>query len=135
VNKLDVPEADDKTILDNSLVWWVQESGFSTHDPISMPIVTAGSAGGYFKTGYAVDYRRLGGSKWNNAEYPGILYAQWLANVLQSMGVPKSEYHLNPTDKGYGVNWRQPDWGGNTAQLWPDSVFNMADDKLPFITT
>ena len=133
VSKLDVEEADGKTYLDNSLVWWTQESGFSTHAPVSMPIVTAGSAAGYFKTGYAVDYRRLESKKWNNMECPGILYAQWLANVAQSMGLTPQEYHLADTDKGYGNGWRQPDWAGPTDALWPARLFDMADSKLPFI--
>lgn len=128
VTKLDVEEADGKTYLDNSLVWWTQESGYSTHSPMSMPIVTAGSAAGYFKTGYSVDYRRL-----NNPEAAGILYAQWLANIAMAMGVPASEYHLAPTDKGYGNGWRQPNFAGNGATNWPDRLFAMADDKLPFI--
>ena len=32
----------------------------STHDPLSLPIVTAGSAAGFFRTGQSLDYRRVG---------------------------------------------------------------------------
>lgn len=131
-NKLDIEEADGKTYLDNTLVWWGQESGFSTHDPVSLPIVTAGGASGYFKTGYSVDYRRQGGAKWGNMESPGIVYNQWLANVLMSMGIQRSEYAMFG-DKGYASNYRDPGWGGNTTELWPDRLFNMADSPLPFL--
>lgn len=131
-NKLDIEEADGKTYLDNTLLWWGQESGFSTHDPISMPIVTAGGAGDYFKTGYVVDYRRLNGPRWANQEYTGIVYNQWLANVLMAMGVPRSEYAMFD-DKGYASNYRE-NWGGTASEMWPDRLFNMADNPLPFLT-
>ena len=51
VNKLDIEETDGVTYLDNSLVWWTQESGSTTHDSVSMPVVTAGSAAGVLETG------------------------------------------------------------------------------------
>ncbi len=131
VTKLDVEEADGRTYLDNSLIWWVQESGFSTHDPISMPIVTAGSAAGFFETGKALDYRRLNGTKWNGREYTGLLYGQWLANVCMAMGLSKADYQITPNDKGYSNGWRQPSYAGKGPEMWPDALFSMADDPLP----
>jgi hypothetical protein len=132
-SKLDaVEEAEGRTYLDNSLVCWSQESGFSTHDPISLPIVTFGSASGYFKTGYSVDYRNLNGAKWGNTETGGILYNQWLANVLQAMGIQRSEYGMFG-DKGYGSNYREANWNGDTAKIWPTRLNNIADDPLPFL--
>src|SRR5687768_15032081 len=38
--RLDVEEADGHSYLDNTLLVWSQESGMSTHDPLSIPIVT-----------------------------------------------------------------------------------------------
>ena len=52
---LDVPELGDKTLLDNSLVYWGNELGFN-HIGYSVPCILAGSAGGYLKTGRYLDY-------------------------------------------------------------------------------
>jgi hypothetical protein len=60
IARLDVEEAPGITYLDNSLLVWSQESGMSTHNSVSLPIVSAGSAGGYLKTGRFIDYRRFG---------------------------------------------------------------------------
>ena len=58
--KLDVEEANGRTFLDNTLISWSQESGFNTHESCGTPLVTAGSAGGYFKTGTFFNYRNTG---------------------------------------------------------------------------
>jgi hypothetical protein len=42
--KLDQPELDGSTYLDNSLLAWSIESGTETHSPVGMPLVTMGSA-------------------------------------------------------------------------------------------
>ena len=47
------------TLLDHSLVAWGQESGNVTHFAFSMPVITAGAAGGAIKTGSYCDYRNL----------------------------------------------------------------------------
>jgi hypothetical protein len=101
-NKLDVEEANGKTYLDNTLLQWSQESGPSTHEPISTPIITAGSAAGFLKTGVYADYRRrTAPSLGHTNEIPwqdltvGVLYNRWLGTVLQSMGVPPSELQRN----------------------------------------
>jgi len=130
VSKLDIEESNGKTFLDNSLVMWTQESGPSTHDPIGLPVVTAGNAAGYFKTGNYADYRRLGRDKWTDF-YPGVLYNQWLANVLQSMGIPRSEFERNG-QPGYGASLTEAMYGDPDA-LWPERLRRGASDLLPFI--
>jgi hypothetical protein len=56
VAKLDVFQEGDGTVLDNSAVVWFQEaSDGCAHNLNNLPIVQIGSAGGYFKTGCAVN--------------------------------------------------------------------------------
>lgn len=132
VSKLEQePEGEGRTFLDNTLVAWSQESGFSTHDPFSIPIVTAGSAGDWFKTGLYADFRRLGGPTWSE-HAPGVLYNQWLANVLLSMGVPRSEFE-SPGEQGYGYH-NEENVYGPAQELWPHRLRSIASDPLPLIT-
>ncbi len=132
--KLDVEEDNGLTVLDNSLLMWSQESGIMTHDSDSMPVVTAGSAAGYFETGQFLDYRdrtnmALTGDPWTPVVYekrPGIAYNRWLANVLQSMNIGPEEYGTTG-DAGYGVVHNE-----NTT-AWPDRIYEDADDPLPHL--
>src|SRR5262245_17320650 len=97
--KLDaVADGDGSTLLDAAFMHWTHESGPYTHDAVSMPVLTAGSAGGFFKTGNYLDYRDLtnvahimeyGGTE---ITHSGLSYNQWLGGVLQGMGLPPSEY-------------------------------------------
>lgn len=141
--RLDVEEADGLTYLDNALLVWSQESGFSTHDPISMPVVTAGSAAGYFRTGMSVDYRRMDNedSRFQplvkgETTYAGILYNQFLATVMQAMGMAPSEFELWG-HKGYGVPFVEaPGTALPVAEHYQNTssrYYTMASDVLPFL--
>jgi len=140
ISKLDVPEADGKTYLDNTLVQWTQESGFETHDGRTLPVVTAGSAAGFLKTGNVIDFRNREfqmPSGWAlPAQYgtirPGVLYNQYLGTVLQAMGVPPSEYERNGM-KGYGSQYLNPDWGAEAKRQYPDRLRADASAILPFL--
>ncbi|MEI9952443.1 MAG: DUF1552 domain-containing protein [Pseudomonadota bacterium] len=51
-----IPEGDGTTLLDNSAAIWFQEvSDGAARNLNNLPIIQAGSAGGYFKTGWAVN--------------------------------------------------------------------------------
>jgi len=51
-----VPEADGTTVLDASAAVWFQEmSDGNAHNLNNLPIIQAGGAGGYFKTGWTVN--------------------------------------------------------------------------------
>jgi hypothetical protein len=142
VARLDVEEAPGVTYLDNSLVVWTQESGMETHGSVSIPVVTFGSAGGRLNTGLLCDYRRTtnAASTYDpgagGKQVLGLLYSQWLATVLQTMGVPPSEFE-RWGHKGYGVPFiTEEDWTppfgkhyGNTSSRY----FQMASDYLPFL--
>jgi len=130
-NKLNVEEANGKTYLDNTLIMWSQESGESTHDPVGLPIVTAGGAAGYLKTGNYVDYRAVNSNrKWRD-QFAGILYNQWLATVLQAMGVPPSEFESGGL-KGYGSQYSDNAYG-DPKTMWPDRLRTDASKIVPFL--
>ncbi len=141
--RLDVEEAPGVTYLDNSLVVWSQESGMETHGSVSIPIVTFGSAGGFFDTGKLVDFRRMTNknSEWDpgagGKQVLGVLYSQWLATVLQSMGVPPSEYE-RWDHKGYGVPYLGTvGWGPPYKSHYTDTssrYFADASKILPLVT-
>jgi hypothetical protein len=139
VNKLDTEEANGKTYLDATLVQWSQESGPSTHDPISTPVITAGSAAGYLNTGLYADYRRknapsLGHTNekpWQDLQV-GVLYSRWLATALQAMGVPPSEFERNGK-RGYGQTYTDTYYG--KQDYWPQRLFDDASSPLPFLKT
>ncbi len=148
--KLDqLDEGNGTSVLDNTLMVWSQECGMATHDSYSIPIVTFGSAAGYFNTGLYVDYRKVGesGAAITNgvpgySSNCGLLYSQWLANVLQAMGVTRAEFELwkdsqGQTAHGYGTpyltaeSWEPPyvkHYGSSTSPY-----FKMASDALPFL--
>jgi hypothetical protein len=149
VEGLDVEEESGQTYLDRSLVYWAMESGDRTHTNFSVPIVTAGAAGGFFETGRYVDFRNRANdrlvSESDPERYPGILMNRFLGNVLQSVGVPPDVYHrelqtvqpeayANGT-RGYGVReyhphnfWRRVDL---ERQIWPSHHFEDGDGLLP----
>jgi hypothetical protein len=136
IERLDAIDAGDGgRLLDKGLVMWSQESGPETHFSDSTPVITAGSAGGYFNTGHYFDLRNraaqeLHGYKSNpelaGTRKPGILYNQWLSNVLQSMGMRPSEFHrAHPKGwAGYG-HARIDDPAKHPARLSND-----ANDKI-----
>lgn len=130
ISKLDVEETNGKTFLDNTLVMWSQESGPSTHDPVGIPVVTAGSAAGFLRTGNYLDYRRTTGPKWGQFS-PGVLYNQWLGTVLQAMGVPPSEYERDGA-RGYGL-YHEENTYGDARSLWPHRLREKGSEVLPFL--
>ena len=152
--KLDeVSMEDGSTLLDNSLLMLTNESGQLTHHSscLHYPVVMAGSAGGYFKTGMFVDFsdqtkiyphfeKMIAERPGITPEGPGLYYQQFLANALMSMGIPKDEWEhfteftvegpekSTPTG-GYGFHYVDP----KRAQDYAQAKLVMSD-KLPVIT-
>jgi hypothetical protein len=124
------------TLLDHSLLVWTQESGNITHDNFSMPTVTFGGAGGYFNTGLHVDYRNTAAALAPaNAEkeYPGLFYQQWLGMNLRAFGIPTAEW-AEPDHGGYGYRYAKVNWASlTTAQAYPDSMWALTGESLPFL--
>ena len=135
IAKLDA--ADDgfgNTLLDSSLVQWTQESGVYTHDPIEMPVITAGGACGYFNTGQYVDYRdtnKQANDGPHAVSHIGLVYNQWLGNVAQAMGLDPSEYESGSYG-GYGeLLLSSETWYGGYQQYGPQ--LDVMSESLPFL--
>jgi len=151
VNGLDgITDPDGSTILDNTLLYWGQECGYHTHDPYALPIIMAGSASGYFKTGMFVDYRNQVPTSQNFASdhtamagnFSGLIYPQFLATALYSMGVTSSEWKQPNGLPGYGDYkpdpdpdgaFRNPNKSGNPSTRTPNVIMN-ASMPMPIIT-
>jgi len=147
--QLDVPEDDEGTFLDRTFMYWAMESGDRTHTNFSVPVVTAGGAGGAVHTGRYLDYRNAANDQLerggNPGRRPGILLNRFLGNVLQAVGVPPETYHrelqasqpeafANGT-RGYGVREYHPNnlWSGTNLErdIWPAHHFEDGDVPLP----
>jgi hypothetical protein len=124
-----------RTVLDNSLLVWSFEHGNRIHGSWSVPVITAGSAGGFVRTGSYIDYRNQSlmidppGGYVGDAAFPGLPWGQWLGTQLMAMGLPASEW-AEPTG-GYG-----PAFVGAqaTAGHWyPASVMNNVSSALPYM--
>jgi len=158
--KLDqLQDGNGKTVLDNSLLVWSQECGMETHESYGVQVATFGSGAGYFNTGLLCDYRKMGDtasaiSPYNDAgtssasatlkpytTYTGVLYEQWLATQLLSMGVAPSEFELwkdgmGQVQHGYGTpyvsttSWvpQREHYGSTSSQY-----FQVASNPLPFL--
>lgn len=132
-SKLDaINQGDGTSVLDSSLLQWTQEAGCETHTQIEMPVITAGSAGQYFKTGNYVDLRQNASSTRNGVPTPGVLYNQWLGNILQAMGLNPEEYNVD-NNGGYGrLNLGTESWyPGYNA--YNSTAVRALNDKLPFV--
>jgi hypothetical protein len=134
--KLDVDDGTGKTYLDNSLVVWTHEAGEYTHMGQGQPIVTAGSAGGFLSTGNYVDYRNPAfvvdpGQVGNTVKIvAGLLWQQWLGTALQAMGLSPSDYEKNGLG---GYPGATKFVGSGYAKLYPDDVWNVATQVLPYL--
>jgi hypothetical protein len=123
-----IQEAPGRTVLDSTLIYWGQESGWQTHDAQDMNVVTFGGANGFFKTGYYVDYRNLSPTcKMGNRQL-GLNHRQFLANCLLAMGLPPSDFESG--GPGYG----DPRADANYARVVHPNVVSRASDPLPVIT-
>ncbi len=134
IAKLDVDEGNGTTLLDNTLVQWTQESGVLTHESIDTTIVTAGSAGGCVRTGQFIDYRNMTLTAFEQDHgdmlHPGLLHQQYLASVLQLLGLGPEEYEIQ-AGGGY------PDLfiGEGRDALYPNPVRNVRGEVLPWLAT
>ena len=143
-SKLDVDNGAGGTLLDDTLLQWTHESCHSTHDGWSIPVVTAGSAGGSLKTGSFIDYRNLaiGSDDVRGGYRPGLMWNQLLGTTLQAMGIPRSEYEIaryqpsRPSGSGTGgYGWWRFDPAGYVPkrQEHYQSQLGSLGEKLPYL--
>jgi hypothetical protein len=146
VTKLNVDDGTGSTLLDSCLVVWEQECGSITHSQVSVPIITAGSAGGNIRTGSYIDYRnravsRSFNSAANQVFNPGLVWNQWMGVKLQAMGVSPSEYEIptfqptRPSGAGTGgFGWFDDAQAGGVAQVGDyDSAFPVLGEVPPYL--
>lgn len=139
IAKLDaVGMSDGSTLLDASLVQWTHESGPNTHDPIEMPVITAGGAAGALRTGSYCDFRNLGSvasrasSENRINSHTGLIYNQWLGHVLQIMGLPRTDFERDGWG-GYGaVKLSTETWYAGYDK-YDANVLGVMGDRVPFV--
>jgi hypothetical protein len=73
-----IPESDGQTLLDHTAVLWTSEIGSSNHDLSDIPIMVAGSAGGYFRTGR---YIKVAPNTAHNDLHVSLANAVGLSNI------------------------------------------------------
>jgi hypothetical protein len=99
MNQMDgIVEANGKTLLDNSVVFWGNEHSHGNgHSILGMPTLLGGSCAGYFNTGRYIDYRRSERRKraGNDEEYMGRVYNQLLVTLVQAMGLSPADYETS----------------------------------------
>lgn len=137
IAKLGVEEQPGQTILDNSFVVWTNESGEETHDSRSRPTITAGGGAGAFQTGLYIDYRNMAPSArlsmFGQAKgQTGLTHNQFLATILQSYGLPASDWQNIPNNgrTGYGLDFVSGDY----KKAYVPQVMENASKPLPVLT-
>jgi hypothetical protein len=136
--RLDAIDDIEGTVLDNTLLQWTQESGCMTHDPIELPVVTFGSAGGFFVTGQYCDYRNVqkpaheAGSESAVSSHTGLVYNQWLGTAMQAMGLDPSEYQTGQYG-GYGALMLASETWYAGYQRYDAADLAVMGEVLPFL--
>lgn len=88
LTQMDSIEEGEGTMLDNSVVVWVNELGKgNSHTRDSIPFILAGSAGGYFKTGKALSY-------------DGEPHGKLLVSLCHAMGFPVDSFGVPQHSQG-----------------------------------
>lgn len=133
-----IADADGKTMLDNSLIFWGNELSYGLHHRYeSMPTVTLGGAGGAIRTGRYIDYRQRPNE---GAAYPfthnagrtdfppmGRSYTQLMTTFMRAMGMQPSEYMAHGDGGGFGQFRKTGDYQDGRYDRY-ESVRN---DPLP----
>lgn len=129
-----VSEANGKTLLDNSLVYWGYENSHgNAHSVCSLPVLLGGSLQGILKTGNYIDYRswvrRAGNFK--DEDSLGRVYNQLLVTILQGMGLQPADYEFDGrTGFGSYENWNK----SSIAAYAPFTTITEKRAPLPFLT-
>lgn len=80
ISQLDQIVEGDKTVLDNSVVFWGNElSVGNQHSHVNMPFIIAGSGGGYFRTGRYLTYQN-------------VSHVNMLVSFLNAMGIEATTF-------------------------------------------
>jgi hypothetical protein len=89
LQKLDSVQEGEGTMLDNTVVMWCNELGNgNTHARKKLPLVLAGSAGGYFKTGRFLKYASA------------TPHSKLLVSLCQAFGLARDSVGTDKVEKG-----------------------------------
>ena len=141
VSRLDsFPDGAGGTLLDHCLVAWGQENGNHPHFSWTLPVITAGGAGGAIKTGSYCDYRNRAREQspaetqntGNQSLCPGLLYNQWLTTALLAMGIPHAEW-AEPTHPGYGGKGTYPSYWYFNHDEYSNAMWQKCGEILPYL--
>jgi hypothetical protein len=120
--KLDAIKPDGVTsLLDNSLIMWLQEHSKRGHESWNVPVITWGSAGGAIKTGQYIDYRDVQSTYRDDRVFTrfGFPINQLWANIMKAVGVPPSEFEaynkMTATHPYFVVNGRLTGYGATAG--------------------
>ncbi|MDX2021389.1 MAG: DUF1552 domain-containing protein [Deltaproteobacteria bacterium] len=75
-----------RSVLDNTVIYWCSEHGAGNHNYDWMPILVAGSGGGYFKTGRQIKYPNL---------TDGLNYVQYNAGSDKATGPSQADLYVS----------------------------------------
>ena len=127
-----VRTADGSTLLDKGFVFSGHELGSGgspgNHHNRCIPIVSFGSAGGFFKTGLSLDYRDMNSFLWSISPtsprwFSGLTNNQLMGMVLRAMG-------LSPADYGGGT-YGYPNVKGSNS--YTDAIWAAGAENLPWL--
>jgi hypothetical protein len=101
VGHLDMFSEGDVKLLDNTATVWIQEmSDGNSHNLNNLPILQAGSCGGYFKTGWAINVEGAATAMSQGNSDKDCVNGQSPINSLDSLGTP-SNVATMPINKYY----------------------------------
>ena len=121
LNEVEDP-ASGRTYLDNSIVYWANESGarpndnpWNAHDDLDLPCLLVGDGQGYLSSGKFIDYRQIGVRRlWHSAMCPsevcthdenhnfiGRPINELLTTIMLGMGLVPSEWETEE-EPGFG---------------------------------
>lgn len=137
MSKMDaVQEANGRTLLDDTIVYWGNElGGGSAHDDFGAPVLIGGTAHGKFIPGYWDFTHRphlLYANRLDNRQPAGTVpYANFLTTLLRALGIGRDEYEPINGQPGWGhVNLPHyqltayPDGpGGSQVTYQADSIY------------
>ncbi|MEO0335198.1 MAG: DUF1552 domain-containing protein [Pseudomonadota bacterium] len=139
-SRVDPLDPNGNSLLYNSILLWTNELGtWSTaHSVTQIPTVTFGSGGGYFRTGYFVDYRARPFVRYKNIatvqHMYGRPYKQLLISIMRSAGLSRNQYINFGDGNGFG-EWKtyySEERSGN--RNYYDRFNSEHNEPLPFLS-
>lgn len=147
LNKMNSIQEGERTLLDNSIVYWWSQHGMAqgsghAHGDGDRGIVVAGGGGGALEVGYFIDYRHATERYSSTARFErnrmvGMPVNNLLMTFLNAFAVPASAYE-RPGEPGFGAYWneRHNTWLfalNKMTSSYRDKILAMRRQSLPFL--